>query len=119
MLVCRRHWEHSNTCPSHNRTKPEGRGTYDDPRSTHPVEDQSRNPRNQPVAHCSGNGEHHSLRVPVTPLIRAELTRQSVTRLALHAYELTSNPRGREFTAWLDDIAAPHHRTGVALQRSA
>ncbi|GAA5437683.1 hypothetical protein M8445_17325 (plasmid) [Deinococcus aquaticus] len=58
-------------------------------------------------------------RVPVTPLIRAELTRQGVERLPLHAYELTSNPRGREFTAWLDDIAAPRHRTGVALRRSA
>lgn len=58
-------------------------------------------------------------RVPVTPLIRAELTRQGVTRLPLHAYELTSAPRGREFTAWLDDIAAPRHRIGVALRRSA
>ncbi|WP_172418107.1 hypothetical protein [Deinococcus indicus] len=57
--------------------------------------------------------------MPVTPLIRAELTRQSVTRLALHAYELTSNPRGREFTAWLDDVAAPRRCGGVALRRSA
>ncbi|MFW8628345.1 hypothetical protein [Deinococcus sp. ME38] len=58
-------------------------------------------------------------RVPVTPLIQAELTRQGVTRLPLYAYELTSASRGREFTAWLDDVAAPHHRTGVVLRRSA
>lgn len=58
-------------------------------------------------------------RVPVTPLVLAELTRQGVERLPVHGYELTGNPRGHEFTAWLDDIAAPRRRTGVALRRSA
>lgn len=58
-------------------------------------------------------------RVPITPLMRAELTRQGVTRMPLHAYEITDAPHAQEFAAWLDDIAVPRRRAGVALRRSA
>lgn len=58
-------------------------------------------------------------RVPVTPLIRAELISQGVKRPPCHAIALTGSPRTQEFTAWLDSVHAPRSRVGVSLRRSA